>query len=192
MDPSQLHKLDLNFSGNWIAGSDRDEAAEAQRLLKLVETEFACAVVCCLRFEPITHESVRLRMNQSAYDRSLNYVYARQFVYSLDSISKILRVLASLGSVPEAASKSISEYGSLFGDLKQIRDSALHIEDRGRGLRKHGKRVPSVVIILGGFTGSRFDFTGEDGICYGVDISESTLAEAHNILQSIIDAFAWE
>jgi hypothetical protein len=192
MDPSQLSKYDLHFPGHWIAGTDRDRAFELHHLLHLVETEFSCAVACYSLFKPITLDSTELWMEQSKHAKSLNYIYARQFVFSLDSVSKLLKAFGDIALLPESTRKFISEFDSFFGTLKYIRDSALHIEDRGRGLRKRGKKIPTTFIVLGGFSGSRFDFTGEDGKCYAVDISEATLSSAHRILQSIIDSFQWE
>jgi hypothetical protein len=189
---SNCEKFDLVFPGQWIGGANREWAFEVLHLLSLVQHEFTCAVAACSLFEPITGENVFLASSQSKYTASLMSVYARSFVFSLDSISKMLKVLGEHPQAPHAVQKPISEYCSMFGKLRHIRDSLAHIEDRGRALTKKGEPLSSKVIILGSFNESRFEFTGNDGNCYGVDISESTLLSAHQILQAVIDAYAWE
>ncbi len=192
MTISNCERFDLIYPGHWISGADRELAFETFHLLSLVEHEFTCAVAACSLFEPITLDNAYLTSTQSKYSASLRSVYARSFVYSLDSISKILKVLGKHSQAPDALREPISDYRLKFGNLRHIRDSAAHIEDRGRALTKKGKPISSWVIVLGSFNESPFEITGNDGKCYGVDISESTLVLVHQILQKIIDAYAWE
>jgi hypothetical protein len=189
---SELEKYDLRYSGNWISGSDRDLAFETHHMLNLMEDEFICAVASYSMFVPITIDDLDCSRNQSKYIRYLNCIYAKSFVYSLDSISKILDVLVKQTNAPNALRSLVSQYELKYGHLKHIRDSAAHIEDRGRALDRNLKKIPSKIIVLGSFNERRFEFTGSDGKCYGVDISESTLLSAHEILQAIINAYNWE
>jgi hypothetical protein len=192
MEISQLEKFNFTYPGHWVSGSDREWAFEIANILSLMEREFICAVASYSMFEPITINNVNCTIDQSKYSRSLNSIYAREFVYSLDSISKILKVLNSQIGLPGAVHKLISEYDINFENLKHIRDSAAHIEDRGRALGKDRKKISSTIIILGCFNERRFEFTASNGKCCGVDISESTLLLAHRILQAIINAFTWD
>jgi len=189
MDNSELAKFDLIYPGHRISGSDRDKAFEIAHLLSLAESEFICAVASYSMFEPMTRNNIDSKIERSKYIDYLNTIYARMFVYSLNSITEILKVLKGYSNLPAAIPILISEYKSIFGNLKHIRDSAAHIENRGRALDKKGNKIPSTIIVLGGFNERRFDFTSSDGKCYGVEISESTLLQAHRILQSIINAY---
>jgi hypothetical protein len=191
MQIPKLERFEFTHPGDWISGSDRAQAFETQGLLSLIETEFACAVASCLMFEPITIHNVEQFVTRSKYDRSLNIVYARAFVFSLDSISKILKVLRKQNDAT-AIREPISRYNDLFGHLKHIRDSVAHMEDRARAVDKDQKSIPSTVIVLGAIRETSIDCTGANGKSYSVDVSETTLISAHEILQTIINAFAWE
>ena len=197
MDITRLEKFDLTYPGHWIAGPDRDWASETAQMLSLAESEFIEAVASFAMFEPVTATNVKqsLHITRSKYKSCLNSIYARAFVYSLNTIRMLLNKLQEHFNPPDAAKVLISEYDNRFRNLKHIRDSSVHIEDRGRGIyRRKGKEheVQSTVIVLGCFSERRFDFTGEDGRCYGEEISESTLLLAHRILQAIINAYNWE
>lgn len=192
MGISGLVKFDLTYPGHRISGPDPDWAFEIVHLLSLVEDEFICAVASYSMFEPVTRNNLDSTTKQSKYVSCLNTIYARMFVYSLNSITEILKVLKTYGNLPVAVPTLISQYNSLFGNLKHIRDSVAHIENRGRALDKKGNTIPATIIVLGAFNGRRFEFTGGDGTCYGVDISESILLAAQGILQSIINAYNWE
>lgn len=192
MENSELMKFDLIYPGHWISGSDRDWASEIAHLLVLIETEFICAVSSYSMFEPLTRKNYDSKRKQSKYVNYLNTIYAKMFVYSLNSITEILKVFKKYSNLPHDVLVLVSEYKSIFGNIKHIRDSATHIENRGRALDKNGNIIPASLIVLGGFNERRYEFTGSDGKCYGVEISESTLLLAHRILQSIINAFKWE
>jgi hypothetical protein len=192
MNPAELQKFDLTHPGHWIAGSDRDWAWETSHVLDLLEGEFIRAVASYAMFESPTLSTTGDLRTESKYERCLNGISATAFVYSLDAISKLLSVLNNDLSAPESVRLLISEYYGYFGTLRNIRDSAAHIEDRARGLDRHKMTLSSPIIILGCVNQRRFEFTGSDGLCYGVEISEPTLLLAHRILQAIINAYAWD
>lgn len=83
------------------------------------------------------------------------------------------------------------EYKKLFGHLKHIRDSAIHIEDRGRGKTRKQEPLDTHIIIIGCFIERRYTFTGEDGRQYEIEISESTLKKAKSIIQESINSYSW-
>jgi hypothetical protein len=189
MDESQSHKFDLKYPGHRIIGPDRDWAGDTSHVLSLVEDQFLRAVVTYAMFKPVTRETIR---QESKYVHCLNSVYATAFVYSLDSISKLLDVLKKELKPPDDVLRLIAKYSSHFGDLKHIRDSIAHIEDRGRALDKNHKPIPTTIIAMGCFNDSRFEFTGSDGKCYGIEISDPTVLSVHGILQAIINSYKWE
>lgn len=194
MDITELQKFDLSYPGHWIAGSDRDWASETALILSLLEARFVRAAVSYAMFEPITAINVKqfADLKQSKYERCLNGIYATSFVFSLDAISKLLEALKKYLNPPDAVLTLISEYETIFGHLKHIRDSAAHIEDRGRGFDKYQEKIPANLLVLDTFIERRFAYTAGDGRLYEVELSESTLLSAHRILQGIINAYNWE
>jgi hypothetical protein len=192
MNPSELHKFDLTHPGHWIVAADRDWAWETSLVLEHIESEFIRAAASYAMFEPITLSTIGHLENQSRYERCLNGIYATAFVYSLDSISKLLSAINDHLTPPDSVRLLISEYEGCFGNLKNIRDSIAHIEDRGRGLDRNKKALLSHFLVLGCMNERRFEYTGNDGKIYGVEISEPTLLLAHRILQAIINAYVWE
>ena len=71
--------------------------------------------------------------------------------------------------------KIYEKYTNKFGYLKYIRDSAIHIEDRGRGMTRENKRIESSLIVLNSFSNNKFSITGENGVVYEVEISDNSL-----------------
>ncbi|MDD5177528.1 MAG: hypothetical protein PHQ05_14010 [Sterolibacterium sp.] len=194
MEIDALAEFDLKMPGNWIAGDDRDWAGDTLLVFSLLEAEYERAIAAFALFEPLISEYVheRIHTQLKKYERSLNSIYAREFVLSLDSVCKLLNTLARDLNPPAAVQLLIAEYAHLFGYLKHIRDSVAHIEDRGRGLDRRRRRIQVPVLVLGGFNERRFEFTAEDGNCYSIDITRETALSARNILQAIINEYSWE
>jgi hypothetical protein len=192
-----LKQFDLTFPGHWIKGEDRDEAFQTQHILSLIQDLFTEAVVSYALFQPITSENVRdyiarfERRDESQYERCLNGLYAKAFVFALDGIEKLLNRLSENWNPPKEINRLYEEYKKYFGHLKHIRDSAIHIEDRGRGVTRKGKRLDTNIIVLGCFNERRYTFTGEDGMQYEIEISEATLNTAKSIIQDIINSYSW-
>jgi hypothetical protein len=89
--------------------------------------------------------------------------------------------------------------------LKEIRHSALHLEDRSRGLYYNQKLElkpfntqtfhmsdDSTALMLGTLNGNRLVYTVSDGSSQYIEISLTTLNIAHKSLQKLIDSFDWE
>ena len=194
MDTTRLQEFDLSFPGIWIEGKDRDWAFNVQHILSLVEGLFVEAVASYGLFQPITFENMRkLRETQrSRYEECLNLLYAKAFVFALHGIEKLLQHLCDKSMHPPSEiQKLYDDYMSSFGQLKHIRDSAIHIEDRGRGVNRKQEPIPTHILVIGGFIDNCFTFSGEDGKPYGVEISEATLKTAKSIIQRIIDSYQW-
>jgi hypothetical protein len=196
MNLKELTRFDLHFPGHWIVGSDRDWAFGVAHTLGLVEGLFVEAVTAYALFKPITKENaleyIHRKRNESPYQRCLNDIYAKTFVFSLNSIGGLLRHLSADTDSPTTVPELYRDYRKHFGHLKHIRDSAIHIEDRGRGRNRHQKPLKTHLIVLGGFIERRFTFTGEDGKQYEIEISAESLEIAKEIIQKIIRAYTWE
>ena len=193
MDYDSLNKFDLYFPGHWIEGKDREQAFSVFNTLCLVQGLFVEAVTAYALFQPITQENVYeyLRKEVSPYERCLNGLYAKTFVFALHGIEKLLYRLTVEPNAPNEIKRLYDEYRDLFGQLKHIRDSAIHIEDRGRGVTRRQQPLDTHIIVLGGFIERRFTFTGEDGNQYEIEISDSTLNMAKEIIQKTINSYGW-
>lgn len=131
------------------------------------------------------------RGDETLYERCLNGIYAKAFVFALDGIEKLLNRLVAIYNSPKEVKQLHEEYKKLFGYLKHIRDSAIHIEDRGRGKTRKQEPLDTNIIVIGCFSERRYTFTGEDGRQYEIEISESTLKKTKLIIQEIINSYSW-
>jgi hypothetical protein len=57
----------------------------------------------------------------------------------LDTLANILRVLAAEAWAPSALGQVRNDWLAAFPQLKHVRDTAHHIEDRARGIDRNGK-----------------------------------------------------
>jgi hypothetical protein len=191
-----LSRFDLYFPGRWVCGDDCDWAFQVGHALGLVQGLFVEAVAAYALFQAITQdnalECIERKLDESPYERCLNNMYAKAFVFSLNSIGELFRYLSGDTRGPTCVQDLSEEYKGHFGHLKHIRDSAIHIEDRGRGRTRHQKPLRTHLVVLGCFIESRFIFTGEDGKQCEIEVSEGTLQTAREIIQKLIDAYTWE
>lgn len=193
MISDSLRQFDLYFPSIWIEGEDRDWAFKNYLVLKEIEGLFIESVAAYSLFNPITAENYRdlIEKDYSPYERCLNGLYAKAFVFALDGIGKLVSRLCDYLNPPPAISPLFEKFISQFGHLKHIRDSAIHIESRGRGVTRSQEPIKANVFVMGSFIERRFLFTGEDGKIYEVEMSEKTLNEAKAIIQEIINAYSW-
>ena len=191
MDTAELTQFDLYFPGHWIEGDDRNWAMNNYLTLGHIKGLFEEAVAAYSQFDPITHENYMVKIDESIYIRRLNSIYGKAFVFALDGINKLLFKLCKNLSPPEPIKALKAEYKNYFGHLKHIRDSAIHIEDRGRGKKRNEEPLNTSIIILGSFNDRKFGFTGEDGNHYEIAISSDTLHKAKVIIQKVFNSYTW-
>lgn len=133
----------------------------------------------------------------------LSFVYAKSFLYSLDTIEKLINTLSNQIGDSAEISKIKSMMGEKFPNLRHVRDSSHHIEDRVLG--KHRKKVIELqpinsdgiktnggVLVLSHLSGSSFSCTMCDGHLGKVDVTRETLNIVRDIIQRIIDSFKWK
>ncbi len=139
------------------------------------------------------------------YQARLPFILAHAYVYALDSFQKILETLVPEPGVPPAVADALERFKTIFPVLQGIRDSAHHIEDRGRGLDRDGKpldlkpvykgivHAPSGgVLLLSNLWGNKLGYTLGDGSHGEIAISPENTGEVGAIFQSVIDAFRWK
>lgn len=195
IDFDSLKQYDLTFPGICIESEDQDYSLQTDPgyILRLIQSLFNEAVVSVALFQPITAQNVSdfLNKEESSYERCLNSLYAKAFVFALHSIDKLINQLSKNMNSPKQVKRLYNEYKKHFGQLKHIRDSAIHIEDRGCGVTRKQQKINAHVIILSCFNEKRYIFTGEDGKQYEIEISDNTLKLALNIIQNIINSYSW-
>jgi hypothetical protein len=95
------------------------------------------------------------------------------------------------------------DFKDAFPGLKQVRDSAHHLEDRMRRQDRKGARFTPKAIRTPGFysvegglfvrnlDGNSLLFTGQDGGHYSVAITAESLRIGQSAIQRVIDTFEW-
>lgn len=138
------------------------------------------------------------------YLNRLPFLYAHAFLYALDSFGKILAVtVAEIPNPPPAIIDSEQRFQREFPGLKGVRDSAHHIEDRGRGVDRRGKplqlkpidtriiKAPGGALMLSNLTGDKLGYTAEDGTLAEVSIDGGRTGVLAEIFRAVIAAFPW-
>ncbi|EPB2247024.1 hypothetical protein ACRC59_000346 [Citrobacter youngae] len=139
----------------------------------------------------------------SFLQNSLPFIYAKSFLYSLDTIEKLINTLSNQISDSAELSAIKGLMSENFPDLLHVRDSSHHIEDRVLG--KHRKKVIELqpidsdgiktdggVLVLSHLSGSSFSCTMFDGHLGKVDVTRETLNIVRDIIQRIINSFKWK
>lgn len=138
-----------------------------------------------------------------SYQHHLIFMYAKAFLYSLDMLSKLIRVLSEKEGIPKEINEISQSFTSRFPSLKGVRDSEQHIEDRVRGLGRKQKQLKlkpvnnslikadGGVLALGNLNGNKFGSTMADGHYGEVEVSIDSLNFVRDSIQKILDSFNW-
>ncbi len=132
------------------------------------------------------------------------FIHAHSFLFALVGILKALRAIEGMAAAPAPARIAAKRFESLFPTAVGIRDSAHHVEERARGLKRGGKpielkpietgpiRAPAGALMLSMLNGNRLGYTMDDGAYGELEVSRETLESAQVIIQEVLDAFAWK
>lgn len=140
------------------------------------------------------------------FEHNLIFLYARAFLYALDGFDKFLGVLAKEDNVPEAISELHKKISITFPDLRGVRNTAQHLEDRSRSLG--AGRTPKPLdlkpinngfisapnggaLILNSLNGSKYGSTMSDGHYGEVDVSPESMGHLQEILNDVLNSFEW-
>ncbi|KKY90261.1 hypothetical protein OA46_04675 [Enterobacter cloacae] len=161
---------------------------------------------------------VSVRLKKEAWSNGLvpmrhrciaGMIYAKSFLYALDSIDKMIQVICKEEYAPAKVSELKNLIAEKLPNLKGIRDSSHHTEDRIRGLkldrRKGGKRVPielqpldnelfvapEGILITAGLINTKLTATLENGKLGEVDVTCDTLVIIQNIIEELYSGFEW-
>jgi hypothetical protein len=143
----------------------------------------------------------------ASYEHRLPFMYAKTFVYALESIKKLFDgLLLELKNPIEEPDilRTIQtvrrDFGNAFPNLVGVRDSNAHHDERIRRVAK-GKPIdikadsnsPINISALMSETlnGNRFGATMSDGYYGEVEVSGQSLMIARDFIQAAINAFEW-
>lgn len=140
------------------------------------------------------------------FEQNLPTIYARAFLYALDAFDKFLGVLAKEENVPGEIVKLHMQIAEIFPDLRGVRNTAQHLEDRARGLGA-GRNPQAIdlkpivsslinapnggVLALNCLNGSRYGSTMSDGHYGEVDVSPESMQHLQQILDGVFKSFKW-
>lgn len=186
-----------------------EDSARRSAIRRAIEPDFDLTV-----FENHEHLSNKVesilkqeKINEGSFPRSMQttlpFIYAKSFLYSLDTIEKLINILSKQTSVPDDMSRIKKLMGQNFPDLIHVRDSSHHIEDRVIGQRRNSKielqpidddgiKSDGGLLVLSNLAGSSFGCTLGDGRFGKVDVSRESLDIVRGIIQSVINSFQWK
>lgn len=140
------------------------------------------------------------------FEHNLPFIYARAFLYALDAFDKFLGVLAKEDGVPAEVAMYHAKIAEVFPNLRGVRNTAQHLEDRARGLGAGRNPQPldlkpidnglisapgGGVLALNCLNGSRYGCTMSDGHYGEVDVSPESMQHLQQILEGVLLSFKW-
>lgn len=141
-----------------------------------------------------------------SYTHRFPFIHAKSFLYNLDTIGNIIKVLSKIKDVPKQVLKAEDLFTLSFPNLRKVRNSSQHIEDRGRSLGSGRNPKPLQLkpinnsfisadggaLMLENLMGNCFGSTMDNGEYGEVEISYSSLMVATKCTQVIINSFNWD
>ena len=140
------------------------------------------------------------------FEHNLPFIYARAFLYALDVFDKVLGVLAQQSGVATDLAEFHEQVALDFPNLRGVRNTMQHLEDRARGLGAGRppqpldlKPIASKVISapsggalgLNCLNGTKYSCTMSDGHLGEVDVSPESMRRLQSILEGVLKAFKW-
>lgn len=75
------------------------------------------------------------------YQNRIIFIHAKSFLFAMDRIERFLTALTKLDKVPKEVSDIKDEFEKSFPDLRQVRNSSAHIEERFQKIGPYGKEI---------------------------------------------------
>ncbi|MBU1207076.1 MAG: hypothetical protein KKH04_09145 [Proteobacteria bacterium] len=139
------------------------------------------------------------------FEHTQPFIYARAFLYALDAFDKFLGILSREPSVPPELMALHTQIAAAFPDLRGVRNTAQHLEDRARGLgagrepmdlKPVENRMINApgggVLVLNSLNGSNYGSTMADGHYGEVDVSPESMQHLQRILHEVLRSFRWK
>lgn len=206
---ASVQSIRPSFAGRETWERDSQRRAEIQRA---VEQEIGDRM-SHQNWEAIHFESeVRFKREKWAngdipreFEHNLPFIYARAFLYALDAFDKFLGVLAKEPDVPPRVAELHKQIATNFPDLRGVRNTSQHLEDRSRGLgggrspqplelkpiANNLINAPEGALVLNCLNGSKYGSTMADGHYGEVDVSPESMQRMQSVLQELLSLFKW-
>lgn len=134
----------------------------------------------------------------------LIFIHAKTFLYALDNFEKQLKKLLKNQIIPESCNSFYIKLIEHFPNLRELRNSTHHQEDRIRGER-FGKKIDlkpisnrlihapkGGVLIMNSLNGDNYGGTLGDGTFGEVEVSIDSMNKLQSILQEFINSLDWK
>jgi hypothetical protein len=130
------------------------------------------------------------------------FIFAKSFIHALDLFDKFLADIVKDQSAPKEIKSIHDKFCSSLPDLRGIRNSIQHAEDRSKG-EKFGKKIDlkkidkskisieGTALVNQGLNGNKFGSTMANGHYGAVDVSAQTLDVLRVSLLEVYSAFTW-
>ncbi|MBU2962080.1 hypothetical protein KO516_14925 [Citreicella sp. C3M06] len=130
------------------------------------------------------------------------FIFAKSFIHALDLFDKFLDDIAKDPSSPQSMKGIHEKFRISFPDLREVRNSLQHAEDRSKGEHR-GKKIDlkeidmSKVSIKGtalvgtALDGNRFGATMANGEYGAIDVSAQTVCILKDTLLEVYSVFSW-
>jgi hypothetical protein len=139
------------------------------------------------------------------FEHNMPFIYARAFLYALDAFDKFLGVLAKEPNVPSRVVELHEQIATSFPNLRGVRNSSQHLEDRSRGLGAGRNpqplelkpiannliNAPGGALVLNCLNGSKYGSTMADGHYGEIDVSPESMQRLQSVLQELLSLFKW-
>lgn len=208
-EQAQAHQSSRFTREHWQTDSDR-----RSQIRREVEAEFGFEF-SRESWDRVSYETeVRFKREKwnsghvpSEFERNVIPIFARAFVYALDGFAKFLNVLASEPGIPPKINELAARLESMFPDLREVRNTSQHLEDRSRGLGAGKNPKPMTlkpvqnrlinapgggVLVLNSLNGNRFGCTMSDGHYGEVEVSPQALQLLSTLLHEVLQCFQWK
>jgi hypothetical protein len=139
----------------------------------------------------------------SMVNRSL-FMHARSFLYALDTFHELVKKLEAQPSSPSGIANILAAFAQHFPGLRDVRNSAHHVEDRVLGLGTRGRPIdikaindysidaPAKSLLLTDFlSGNNYGGTAADGTVKTVEVSATSMSTLQGLFQQLLSYFNW-
>jgi len=133
------------------------------------------------------------------------FIFAQAFIYALDGFDKFLKVLSKEEGAPPEIALLSERFGREFPDLRGVRNTNQHLEDRARGLGagrnpkplelqppEVGRPGNAGALMLSSLMDDRYGCTMADGHFGEVRVSPHSMEVLRDIFCRALYSFAWK
>ena len=132
-----------------------------------------------------------------------SFIFAKAFVHALDLFDKFLDDIAKDSAAPEGIRSIHEKLCEALPDLREVRNSIQHAEDRSKGMHRKNKielkkidtskiSIDGTALVNMGLNGNKFGTTMADGHYGAIEVSVQTVGILRSALLEVYSLFAWK